>query len=59
VSTSRAQRQTEARDAPYIKTPGRKEDHWVRSGEGVVNTRLPDRWGYMRFSGETVMPAIK
>ncbi len=33
-------------------TPGNpKEDNWVWSPQGVINMHVPDRWGYLEFSG--------
>jgi len=33
-------------------TPGNpKEDNWVWSPQGVINMHVPDRWGYLHFSG--------
>ena len=52
VNFSRVEWQTEIRDGHYGKLPGVKEDNWVWSPQGVVNMHVPDRWGYVRFSGE-------
>jgi len=52
VNFSRVEWQTEVVDGHYVKLPGVKEDNWVWSPQGVVNMHVPDRWGYVRFSGE-------
>ena len=36
---------------PHGKLPDRKEDNWVWSPQGLINMHVPDRWGYVRFSG--------
>lgn len=59
VNFSRVEWQTEVRDGRYVKTPGKKEDNWVWSPQGLINMHVPDRWGYARFSGESGAPAIK
>ena len=59
VNFSRVEWRTEIRDGRYVKVQGLKEDNWVWSPQGVVNMHVPDRWGYVRFSGETPAPAIK
>jgi cellulose/xylan binding protein with CBM9 domain len=59
VNFSRVEWQTEVRDGRYVKLPGLKEDNWVWSPQGVVNMHVPDRWGYVRFSGETAGSAIR
>jgi hypothetical protein len=59
VNFSRVEWQTEVHDGHYGKTPGKKEDNWVWSPQGLINMHVPDRWGYVRFAGESGAPAIK
>jgi hypothetical protein len=60
VNFSRVQWQLDTADGRYAKRlkPGTKdplpEDNWVWSPQGAVNMHLPERWGYVQFSG---MPA--
>jgi hypothetical protein len=37
-------------DGRYQKVPGRKEDNWVWSPQGVVDMHRPETWGYVQFS---------
>lgn len=36
----------------YIKAPGRPENNWVWSPQGVIDMHRPERWGYVQFSRE-------
>jgi len=57
VNFSRVQWQLDTADGRYAKRlkPGTKdplpEDNWVWSPQGAVNMHLPERWGYVQFSG--------
>src|SRR5690349_10601089 len=59
VNFSRVEWHTEIRDNHYVKVPGLKEDNWVWSPQGVINMHVPDKWGYVRFSGDAASPGIK
>jgi cellulose/xylan binding protein with CBM9 domain len=59
VNFSRVEWHTEIRDNRYVKVPGLKEDNWVWSPQGVINMHVPDKWGYVRFSGDAASPGIK
>jgi hypothetical protein len=37
-------------DGRYVKQPGRKEENWVWSPQGVVDMHRPETWGYVQFS---------
>lgn len=37
-------------DGKYRKVPGKLEDNWVWSPQGVVDMHRPERWGYVQFS---------
>ena len=49
VNFSRVEWQMEAGGKPYRKVPGKPEDNWVWSPQGVINMHVPERWGYVRF----------
>jgi hypothetical protein len=49
VNFSRVEWQIETGDKQYRKVPGRPEDNWVWSPQGLINMHVPDRWGYVRF----------
>ena len=51
VNFSRVEWQLEVKDGRYVKVPGKKEDNWVWSPQGVVNMHIPEKWGYVRFRG--------
>jgi hypothetical protein len=34
----------------YQKVPGRSEDNWVWSPQGVIDMHRPETWGYVQFS---------
>jgi len=59
VNFSRVEWQTEIRGGRYVKIAGRPEDNWVWSPQGEINMHIPDRWGYVRFTGENRASAIK
>jgi Carbohydrate family 9 binding domain-like len=50
VNFSRVEWQHEIVDGQYRKVPGRREDNWVWSPQGVVDMHCPERWGYVQFS---------
>jgi hypothetical protein len=35
----------------YARVPGRAEDNWVWSPQGLVDMHLPARWGIVQFAG--------
>jgi len=39
-------------DGWYQKVPGRPEDNWVWSPQGVVNMHRPETWGYVQFTSK-------
>jgi hypothetical protein len=51
VNFSRVEWRVEVRDGRYVKVPGRKEDNWVWSPQGVVDMHVPEKWGFVRFAG--------
>ena len=57
VNFSRVEWQVDVADGRYAKRlkPGSKdplpEDNWVWSPQGAINMHMPERWGYVQFSG--------
>ena len=57
VNFSRVQWQVDVAAGRYVKRfkPGTKdplpEDNWVWSPQGAVDMHMPERWGYVQFSG--------
>ena len=49
VNFSRVEWQIEGGGKEYKKVPGRPEDNWVWSPQGVINMHVPERWGYVEF----------
>ena len=56
VNFSRVEWQAVVRDGRYLKVAGTKEDNWVWSPQGEVDMHIPSKWGYVLFSGESVVP---
>jgi hypothetical protein len=65
VNFSRVQWQTDVVDGRYVKrlTPGSgkplPEDNWVWSPQGAIDMHMPERWGYVQFSGRTAGGAVE
>jgi thiamine biosynthesis lipoprotein ApbE len=57
VNFSRVQWQVDVTESRYVKRlkPGTKdplpEDNWVWSPQGAIDMHMPERWGYVQFSG--------
>jgi hypothetical protein len=57
VNFSRVQWQTDIVGGKYVKRQDAKagkplpEDNWVWSPQGAINMHLPERWGFVQFSG--------
>jgi len=49
INFSRVEWLTDVEQGRYRKIPGKKEDNWVWSPQGVINMHVPDQWGYVRF----------
>jgi hypothetical protein len=49
VNFSRVEWQSEGSGKQYRKVPGKPEDNWVWSPQGLINMHVPDRWGYVQF----------
>jgi hypothetical protein len=49
VNFSRVEWQIQTGGKEYKKVPGKPEDNWVWSPQGVINMHVPERWGYVEF----------
>ncbi|AIE84955.1 carbohydrate-binding family 9-like protein [Fimbriimonas ginsengisoli] len=56
INFSRVQWEHEIVDGKYRKVPGRPEDNWVWSPQGVVDMHRPERWGWVHFSSSASEP---
>jgi len=50
VNFSRVEWLTEIVDGHYHKLPGKKEDNWVWSPQGLIDMHIPEKWGYVQFT---------
>ena len=50
IAFSRVEWLVDIIDGKYHKVPGRAEDNWIWSPQGVVDMHRPERWGYVQFS---------
>ncbi len=50
INFSRVEWEVAIVDGRYVKTPGKPEDNWVWSPQGVVDMHRPETWGYVQFS---------
>jgi len=50
IDFSRVEWHTEIIDGKYHKIPGRPEDNWVWSPQGVVDMHRPETWGVLQFT---------
>ena len=50
VNFSRVEWPLEIVDRKYRKTPGRKENNWVWSPQGVIDMHRPEKWAYVQFT---------
>jgi len=50
VNFSRVEWQIETHGKQYRKVPGKPEDNWVWSPQGLINMHVPDRWGYVQLT---------
>lgn len=49
INFSRVQWVLDVVDGKYVKRPGRKEDNWVWSPQGVIDMHQPEQWGELEF----------
>ena len=50
VSFSRVEWLIDIIDGHYRKVPGRKEDNWVWSPQGIIDMHRPEKWGFVQFT---------
>ncbi len=50
VNFSRVEWQIEITPEGYEKVPGRPEDNWVWSPQGLINMHYPEQWGLVQFT---------
>ena len=50
VNFSRVEWLVDIVDGKYRKVPGKKEDNWVWSPQGIVDMHRPEKWGYVQFT---------
>ncbi|HEX3742358.1 MAG TPA: carbohydrate-binding family 9-like protein [Bryobacteraceae bacterium] len=50
VNFSRVEWLTDIAGGKYIKVPGKPEDNWVWSPQGLIDMHVPERWGYVQFA---------
>ncbi|NOS71085.1 MAG: carbohydrate-binding family 9-like protein [Verrucomicrobia bacterium] len=54
INFSRVEWLTEIVDGKYRKLPGKKEDNWVWSPQGIIDMHRPEKWGYVQFTRKKV-----
>ena len=52
VNFSRVEWRHKLSGGRYEKIPGRREDNWVWSPQGIIDMHRPERWGYVQFARE-------
>jgi len=52
VNFSRVEWLTDIVEGKYRKRPGKKEDNWVWSPQGIIDMHRPEKWGYVQFTRE-------
>ena len=50
VNFSRVEWLTDIVGGKYVKVPGKPEDNWVWSPQGLIDMHVPEHWGYVRFA---------
>jgi len=50
VNFSRVEWDVKVEDGKYLKIPGKPENNWIWSPQGVIDMHRPERWGYVQFS---------
>jgi len=51
IDFSRVEWDVTVKDGKYVKEPGKRENNWVWSPQGVIDMHRPEQWGYVQFSG--------
>ncbi len=50
VNFSRVEWRHLLKDGKYAKVPGKREDNWVWSPQGIIDMHRPEKWGIVQFS---------
>lgn len=50
INFSRVEWLTSIVDGKYVKAPGKPEDNWVWSPQGLIDMHVPEHWGYVHFA---------
>lgn len=50
INFSRVEWDIVVKDGRYVKVPGKPEDNWVWSPQGVVDMHRPETWGHVQFT---------
>src|ERR1700722_7348919 len=50
VNFSRVEWLTDVVGEKYVKAPGKREDNWVWSPQGLIDMHGPEHWGYVHFT---------
>ena len=54
VNFSRVEWLTDIVEEKYRKRPGKKEDNWVWSPQGIIDMHRPEKWGYVQFTRKKI-----
>ena len=57
INFSRVEWLVTVSDGKYHKVPGKKEDNWVWSPQGIVDMHRPEKWGYVQFTSKKPVAA--
>lgn len=49
MNFSRVEWLVDVREGRYVKVPGKKEDNWVWSPQGLIDMHVPGMWGFVTF----------
>ena len=49
MNFSRVEWLVDVREGRYEKVPGKKEDNWVWSPQGLIDMHVPEMWGFVTF----------
>lgn len=52
INFSRVEWEHVIEDRRYTKVPGKREDNWVWSPQGIIDMHRPEKWGLVQFSAE-------
>jgi hypothetical protein len=54
VNYSRVEWRVDIADGRYRKVPGKPEDNWVWSPQGIIDMHRPEKWGCVQFTRRAV-----